>query len=369
MKLKVSLGLVFLFAVALSSLSAYAAAGAVYTETNASNQNAVLVFSRSQNGQLFSASIGAFPSGGRGSGAGLGSEGALATDDANQFLFAVNAGSNNISTFRITATGLSLIGVTPSNGSNPISLAVNHQVLYVLNAGGSAGGVDTIAGFSVDNNGNLTPIVSGLQLSAASVSPEQIGFDADGNLLIVTEKATNNIDVFTVDRNGAASGPTIVPSAAQSPYGFAFAKRNQLIVSNAAGGGGGAGSVSSYQALGNGQLQVITAMSADNQTAPCWIALTGDGLYAYTTNTGSGSISSYSVGFDGTLGLLNSVAASTGSGSSPLDEAISNDSRYLYVLTPAVGKVQGFTIALDGSLAPMSPTTVVLSSASGLVAR
>ncbi len=293
----------------------------------------------------------------------------MAIDESNTFLFAVNAGSDNISVFRITEQSLSLVGVTSSNGRNPISLTVNHNILYVLNDGGAVGGSDTIAGFSVDDSGHLTSIVSGLPLSAASVGPPEISFNPDGNLLVVTEKATNNIDVFTVDANGVASGPTIMQSAAQTPYGFAFGKRNQLIVSDAVGGATGAGAVSSYAASSDGVLQIITGSAADNQTAPCWITLTSDGLYAYTTNTGSGSVSSYSVGFDGTLGLLNSVAANTGSGSSPVDEAISNDSRYLYVLTPGTGKIQGFTISPDGSLAPLSLTTSALSSSSGLVAR
>jgi 6-phosphogluconolactonase (cycloisomerase 2 family) len=369
MKLKLSCAVLFLFAVVFSSLSAYAAVGAVYTETNSSNQNAILIFNRSEDGQLFSASLAAVSTGGSGTGTGLGSQGALAIDPRNTFLFAVNAGSNNISTFRITNQGLSLIGLTSSNGSNPISLTVNHNVLYVLNDGGAVGGTDTIAGFSVNDSGHLTPIVRGLQLSAASVAPEEISFNPDGDLLVVTEKATNNIDVFTVDNNGVASGPTIVPSAAQSPYGFAFGKRNQLIVSDAVGGSGGAGAVSSYAASADGMLQSITGSAADGQTAPCWIVLTSDGQYAYTTNTGSGSVSSYEIAFDGTLGLLNPVAANIGSGSSPVDEAISNDSRYLYVLAPGSGNIQAFTVALDGSLVPLSQTPVRLSSASGLVAR
>ncbi len=370
MKLKLGLATLFLFAVVFSSLSAHAtAAGAVYTETNSSNHNAILVFSRAENGQLFSVTVGAVPTGGSGTGAGLGTQGALAIDESNTFLFAVNAGSNNVSTFRITQQGLSLIGVTSSNGSNPISLTVNHNILYVLNDGGAVGGTDTVAGFSVDNSGHLASIVSGLHLSAASVGPAEISFNPDGDLLVVTEKGTNNIDVFTVDRNGIASGPTIVPSAAQTPYGFAFGKRNQLFVSDAVGGAPGAGAVSSYAASSDGMLQTISGSAADNQTAPCWVVLTSDGRYAYTTNTGSGSVSSYAIDFNGALQLLNSVAGNAGSGSSPVDAAISNDSRYLYVLTPGTGNIQGYSIALDGSLTPLSLSTGVLSSTSGLVAR
>ncbi len=369
MKLKLSFTLLCLVVFACTSLTAQSAAGAVYTETNVSNGNAVLVFNRTQDGYLIPGVLGAFRTGGRGTGMGLGSEGALAIDESNRFLFVVNAGSNDISTLKITEQGLMLVAVTSSQGSNPVSLTISHNILYVLNAGGSVGGSDTVAGFSVDDSGHLTSLVSGLQLSAASVAPEEIRFNPEGNVLVVTEKAANHIDVFIVDRNGVAGGATIVPSAGQNPYGFAFGKRNQLIVSDAVGGNNGAGAVSSYTVSGNGMLQTITGSAPDGQTAPCWIVLTSDARYAYTTNTGSGTVSSYSVAFDGVLALLNSVAANTGSGSSPLDEAISNDSRYLYVLTPGTGKIQSFSISLDGSLAPLSQTPVPLSSISGLVAR
>ncbi len=109
----------------------------------------------------------------------------------------------------------------------------------------------------------------------------------------------------------------------------------------------------------------------DKQTAPCWVVLTSDGRFAYTTNTGSGNVSGYRVGFRGGLDLLNvdGITATTGSGSTPLDGATSNDNRFLYVLTPGTSKIQGFVIFLDGSLSPLTKVTGVPASASGLVAR
>jgi 6-phosphogluconolactonase len=370
MKLRISFFLL-LAAVAFSVLPAQAQAGAVYTLTNSSGGNAVMVFSRSADGRISPG--GMFATGGTGTGGGLGSQGALAIDAGNKFLFAVNAGSNDISVFGIQSSGLSLVDRVSSGGKQPISLTVNHNVLYVLNDGGAVGGSDTIAGFAVTADGSLQPIVSGLALSAPSVGPAEITFSADGDLLIVTEKGTNNIDVFTVDNNGVATGPMVYPSAAQTPYGFAFGKRDQLIVSDAVGGGPGAGAMSSYAISRDGTLQVITGSAADNQTAPCWVVLTSDGRFAYTTNTGSGNVSGYSVRFDGTLQLLgNGISANTGPTSSPVDAAVSNDSRFLYVLTPGTRNVQGFAIALNGSLTPVSAALgagLVRASASGLVAR
>ena len=368
MKLKLGIALLSLAAIAFSSVSSFAAAGAIYTLDNSSSGNSVLVFNRLANGSMSSA--GTVSTGGLGSGAGLGNQGALAMDANNSFLFAVNAGSDNISVFRIQDNGLGLVGVTASGGQHPISLAVSRGILYVLNNGAAVGTSDTIAGFAVSSFGRLTPIVSGLLLSASSVGPAQIGFNNDGNLLLVAEKSTNNIDVFSVDGDGVASGPSIVPSSGQTPFGFAFGKRNEVFVSDAFGGASGAGAVTSYVGAPSRTLKTVSNAIPDLQSAPCWVVLTSDGRFAYTTNTGSGNVSSYAVGFNGKLQLLNNgQTASTGTGSTPLDAAISNDARYLYVLTPGTGNIQGFFIALDGSLTPLTQSSGIPSSASGLIAR
>ena len=367
MKRRLVFGVLIGVAMALSSITAYAAPGAVYALNNSSGGNAVLVFGRAANGQL--APAGMFPTGGLGSGKGLGNQGALAIDEGNRFLFAVNPASNSITVFRIQENALQWVEADPSGGVFPISVTVKHGILYVLNNGGAAGSTDTIAGFSVNHDGHLTLLVSGLALNGASVGPAQIGFDQDGDVLLVTEKNTNNLDIFSVDANGVASGPIVRPSAGQTPLGFAFGKRNQVFVSDAFGGAPNASAVSSYRITG-GSLQTITAAAGDKQSAACWVVVSNDGRFAYTTNTGSGSISGYRIGFNGALQLLNSNGiTATGAGSTPLDAAFSNNGRFLYVLTPGTRNIQGFSFGSDGSLTPLTQVTGSPSSASGLVAR
>ncbi len=328
-----------------------------------------MMFNRSVTGQLSAG--GTFATGGNGSGAGLASQGALALDASNRYLFAVNAGSGTISAFAVTAKGLTLIDTTPSAGKNPISLTIFGNLLFVLDAGGDVGGTDTIAGFSVSENGQLKLISRGTQLSAPSVGPAEISFNPEGNILVVTEKNTNNIDFFQLDDAGFVIRSKVLPSAAETPYGFAFGKRDDLIVSDAVGGGTNAGVLSSYFAADNGVVQTVSGNAADNQTAPCWVAVTNDGRFAYTTNTGSGTISGYSVGYTGTLQLLNADGntASLGATSAPIDLGISNDSRYLYALAPGTGIIDGFSIALNGSLTQGTQVTGLPASASGLAVR
>jgi len=86
--------------------------GAVYTITNQVAGNAVAVFARSADGTLTPA--GTFATGGAGTGAGLGSQGAVTLSDDGRLLFAVNAGSNDVSVFQVGPQGPSLLSRTPS---------------------------------------------------------------------------------------------------------------------------------------------------------------------------------------------------------------------------------------------------------------
>ena len=85
------------------------AAGAVYTITNSADDNEVVVYQRSVTGSLHFQ--GSYSTGGLGSGGGLGSQGAVILSNNDRLLFAVNAGSNQISTFAVQGHDLHLIDV------------------------------------------------------------------------------------------------------------------------------------------------------------------------------------------------------------------------------------------------------------------
>src|SRR3989475_8867660 len=128
------------------------APGAVYALTNQASGNAVAIFDRGADGSLSWSSN--MATGGTGAGSGLGSQGALALSDDGRWLFAVNAGSNDVSAFQVTASGLSLTSRVGSGGARPISLTVHGGVLYVLNAGDDG----NVSGFRVGTDGALSPI-------------------------------------------------------------------------------------------------------------------------------------------------------------------------------------------------------------------
>ena len=140
---------------------------------------------------------------------------------------------------------------------------------------------------------------------------------------MVTEKGTQTIDTYTVNDDGYASGPTAHVSSGATPFGSVFTPRSFVIVSEA-----GPNALSSYEADDDGGLERVTSSLPNGQKATCWVIATDDGRFAYTSNTASGTISSYEIAPGGTLSLLNPTSAVTGSGTAPTDMALSGDGRF-----------------------------------------
>jgi len=338
--------------------------GALYTMDNAATGNHVLVFQRAVNGGLTSA--GAFATGGSGTGAGLSDQGAMLLSRDNRWLFVCNAGSSEISVLEVSREGLTLTDKVASGGQSPVSLALRHNLLYVVNAGGGAGDTDNITAF-IFGNGKLVALPDSTRaLSSSNTGPAQVSFIRDGETLVVTERLTSLIDTFAVGDDGLASDRKIFQSAGTTPFGFDFGRDNRLFVSEA-----GTGSASSYSLSKDGDLTVISGVVSTKQTAPCWLITSHDGRFVYTANAGSGSLSGYKVGHDGSLELLDADGrtAVTGDKSHPVDLAQSRDGRFLYCLANGNGTLNAFQLNPNGSLQPLMVVSGIPTSAAGLAGR
>jgi 6-phosphogluconolactonase len=191
--------------------------GVVYAMTNADDGNEIVVYNRAANGTLTLA--GTFPTGGSGRttepGDALGAQHPLILSPGHRWLFAVNAGSNEISVFKAGGVGLTLVDVVPSGGYFPASLTIYQDWLYVLNAGGEG----NITGFTLDPSGHLTPLpgstrslqAGGMNPPEFLESPAEVGFSPLGDWLVVTVKGPHEpepmhqIHLFAVDSNGLPS--------------------------------------------------------------------------------------------------------------------------------------------------------------------
>jgi len=182
--------------------------------------------------------------------------------------------------------------------------------------------------------------------------------------LIVSEKGTQTIETFNVNDDGYLAAPISNHSSGATPFGFQSTHRGIVVVSEA-----GPNALSSYKLTETGQLNLVTGSLKNGQAATCWAVVTDDGRFAFSINAGSGTISSYAIAENGTLTLLNAVAATTGTGSVPTDAALTHDSKFLYVRVGGLGQVLGFRVEDDGRLTPVGGAGGVPSGSQGIAAR
>lgn len=379
--------------------------GAVYVASNSYSGNQILAFPRYADGSLGPVEPGA-PTGGLGSGPGqlladdpLGSQGSLIVDQANQRLFVVNAGSNDVSVFSIHGNTLTLVDRQSSDGAYPVSLALLDHTLYVLNAVGNS-----VAGFSVDSRGHLTHLstcaLPSLPSGANAVlpanpptqsaqpvmvqTPGQVGFSPDGTRLLVVSKegpllqpsfpfsttlGSGRIHVYDV--GGAqhtllnCGSPTTTVLASNSsgngkmPFSFGWTAQGQLLLLEVFGSktdfAGGA--MSSFALQSNDTLTPISTSIASGETAPCWLVRSGSNVYVANNVPNSfippDVISGYVVNSKGQVAPSPAVAATVASDLT--DMAITADGHFIYQMATGSSQVWPFRVGSTGALSGLTP--------------
>jgi hypothetical protein len=329
---------------------------AVFVQTDALTGNAIAAYDRNSDGTLTAA--GTYATGGDGGQlAGsvvdhLASQDSLSYDATAGELFAVNAGSDTVSVFRVDGDRLALRQVIGSGGTFPASIAVHGDLVYVLNSTGRG----EIQGFRLDGNGTLRRIPESgraLGLDAPAIpqfvsTPGDIAFSPDGSRLLVTTKAGSNaIDVFAIDPSGRpAAAPVVNAEPGDVPFSLAFQGADQVDVGEA-----GANAVASFQLNGDGTLTPLSSV-ATGGLATCWLA--SDGPLLFAGNAGSATESSVLSSDSGTLTL----AATTGTDPGTVDAAVSPTGQYLYVQAGFNGQVDEFSVGSGGSLTALGSVTV-----------
>jgi Lactonase, 7-bladed beta-propeller len=354
-----------------AALAAQGASGAapsrgpvVFVQTNETSGNRIITYDVGTGGALTQA--GAFATGGNGGAAApgtetdrLASQGSLTYDAGHGLLFAVNAGSNTVSTFSVSGDTLHLEGVLPSGGEFPASVAVSGNLVYVLNSGGSG----TVQGFRIAGD-KLHPIAgSARDLGLANTTPPnfltapgQVGFTPDGRQLLVTTKASGStIDAFSVGPDGRLSPqPVRNVSATPVPFAFTFTPDGRL-----ADGEAGTSSLTTYAVQADGTLTDAKTAS-DGQTALCWVQRVG--AYYYVSNTGSNTVSAFTVVADGQPALVGTVATTD---PGPIDLTSPTGTSYLYVETGGA-TIDEFLSNSDGSLTALGTVTGLPAGIEGI---
>jgi len=349
--------------------------GAVYAMSNGSGQvdgnvqgdNWVAAYGRNADGTLDL--IDRYLTGGQG-GDFDGAEGldplisayALSKTEDNQFLLAVNAGSNTVSAFAIDqeAYGLTLSSTQPTNGIGPNSIAHTGQLgpdgvnglVYVSNinreefAGeGEPAQQGSIMGYWLLDDGSLQAIDGAWR--ALANRPSAVQFSPNGDFLVVSSINSgssalasldeNEIVVYTVNADGTLSAePTAGATSTfredgtgrndgrnlPSAIGFQIVGDNYVVVTEARefqpDGSPPAfpalqdGSVSTWQITSGGGLREINldVPSGVNNTGrtACWLDFNEDESAFFVSNAIEAGLAVYS--FDnGQIELLNQTAA------------------------------------------------------------
>jgi 6-phosphogluconolactonase len=291
----------------------------------------------------------------------LESQGSLTLSQDHSLLFAVNGGSGEVSVFLVHGSNLALVDKVVSGGAEPNAVAQHGNLVYVLNVGGSS----NVVGFTLNAGGHLQQIPNSTRfLTTNNSGAASLAFSPDGQFLLVTERATNNIDVFHVQNDGTLTTIVVNPSPNPGAFSVTFAPNGAALVSETGpAGGSNASTISSYAVTPTGTLSPISTAVPTLGAANCWSAVTPNGQWVYISNAGSSTISGFNINANGTLTPIGpTVVGINPSGSTNLDITVSADGKFLYSLNSGTGTSSIFAIQQDGSLNS-------LGEASGLTAK
>lgn len=280
---------------------------AVYFITNA-KQNSVVSIEIGADGLLGGSPV-LTSTGGRGLG-GMRADGTAAIPDSlfsqgalrvvDDYLFAVNAGSNTLSLFRISAknpTELTLIGSPQSTGGEfPISVTYSAALKTACVVNGGA--ADGVACFSVSDSKGLraldaSPRPLGLGQTTPAVGPpntaSDISFNRDSTALIVTVKGnpgvnkTGFVAVYPVSTRGDVSRHPVKssPPGTVLPFGIASVGSGSIVIADPAIG-------AALLSIDPSSFTTSTTalIPVANQTAICWSAYSPLTRMAYLADAG-----------------------------------------------------------------------------------
>lgn len=341
------------------------ASPSLYTSSNAATKNEIIRYEARPHRPW--TETGRFETGGAGTGHPLPATNSVALSRDRKWLAVVNAGSHEVSLFRLGSSGPKLSSRIDSGGLFPLSLAFRGRHLYVLNSGS-----DSVASFNVTPNGTLLPFESeGVRrLTAVNGRATTLGVTPDGRHLIVSERGVNRLTAFAIGQGGhlAPAGRTL-ETEAKSPFALSFL--GSTIYSIFAGQGPGNSAVAPYRLTRDGRPAPLGAPVMTGETAACWSALSGRRRLLYVANAGSHSLTGFRVGPHGSPPLIEGepIRVETDSDQHPRDLAFTRVDRTLAVLMSGTASVNFYKVGRWGALTLQQSLLGVPEGAAGLVSQ
>ena len=262
----------------------------------------------------------------------------------------VNFGSKNVSIFESDGHAFQMTQLIPAV-SNPVSVAFGGDHLYIL----GTTKVESHVIFGSHVNSNPDGVVSLLladgsaaQVGVVSlVAPNGPAASANGaqSQLILTEK-TGDIETVNLLPSGAASGTATlvqnIPANPLAPFGL-VTRGNDAYVTIA----------HSNEITLVRDDKVLTVTNSGTQNAPCWLTL--DGVFLYSSNSPSMSISRYAVYGQK---IVQDLAVAASLNGDPTDIAAAGGLLAVVDGNGPVSHLSTFSVDEDGNLTLMKAVTI-----------
>jgi len=329
----------------------------VYTADDIRGANTVSAFSVGPSGALTLLPGSPFLTGGIGIANGYYASNRTTVSAHHNFLFASNAGSNDVSVFRIhRGTGaLSLVEGSPfATGGfgdlGGIALSPTPDGRFLM-AGNSESSNVTV--FAISSGGALSPI-EGSPFAAQS-SPDGIRVSPNGKFLAVAEFNANQIEMFSIAPNGSLTSLGTYPGVAATGGGIAGVDIDcypRLLYDAEASTGDTI--VEGYSISDKGALTPVPGSPFEpgvgRNSNVVLLGYSGGRKTLYVSNESSNTITAFKVSSSGSLSLLAGSPFAMNQGSDqPSGMAISRDGRLLYVANRS-NMVSVFSVEEDGVL-------------------
>jgi 6-phosphogluconolactonase (cycloisomerase 2 family) len=328
----------------------------VFVNNQASTGNSIAGYSVAVDGTLTALPGSPTLTGGLGANAACSSVNRLALSAGNNLLFVSNGGDQTISAFQIDPTSGALTAVAGSPFASGLTLDACSGISLNATPDGRflmASSNGQVATFSIGAGGLLTPLF----IAANPVVPNaSMKISANGQFLAVSNGVS--VSVFSINPDGsltAVAGSPFAEAGTGSLAGLDFNSTSGLLYGAEASPT--AAFADAWTVGTNGALAAITgspfSTTAINSNV---VLLSPNDAFLFASNSGSSSVSSYSVAAGGGLTSLGSFGSSA-SLHAPVGMATDRSGSLLYVADDTFG-VAVFRVDGAGSLTQLGDVAI-----------